>query len=99
MRKSCNAIANGKLIEQVYSDQITLFRSSELLTNYTKFFAETFSTPKEPALGWDEFSLKPVEVHKVPGNHFTLLAEPQVQVLGDFLRGYLNKVQLSASPK
>lgn len=94
-----NLLALYSYVPQVYSDQITLFRSSELLTNYTKFFAETFSTPKEPALGWDEFSLKPVEVHKVPGNHFTLLAEPQVQVLGDLLRGYLDNVQLSASPK
>ena len=37
-------------------------------------------------MGWDKYSLKPVETYEVPGEHITMLAEPHVQVLAKHLK-------------
>ena len=58
---------------QVYSDQITLFRTGEQATK-----AHQCS-----AMGWNQLTVGEVEVHQVSGNHLTLLRQPHVQVLAD----------------
>jgi thioesterase domain-containing protein len=37
-------------------------------------------------LGWRRFTGGPVEIHTMPGNHLTLLAEPNVRALASRLR-------------
>ena len=56
---------------QVYSNRITLFRTSEQATK-----AHRFST-----MGWNQLTIGEVEVHQVSGNHLTVLRQPHVQVL------------------
>jgi thioesterase domain-containing protein len=47
---------------------------------------------KEPTLGWKEMS-GTVDVHRVPGNHMTMMAIPQVQVLAEQLQVGLEQAQ------
>lgn len=46
------------------------------------------------ALGWQDLSATPVEIHVIPGNHYTMLAKPNVQVLADELRNCLDRGRL-----
>jgi thioesterase domain-containing protein len=41
-------------------------------------------TPR-PANGWEELSSGPIEVHTVPGDHYTMLAPPGVLALSELL--------------
>ncbi len=47
----------------------------------------------KPALGWNEFSTT-IEIHVVPGDHMTIMAQPHVQVLAAQLRTYLEQAQV-----
>lgn len=40
----------------------------------------------DPLLGWGRFALGGVELHHVPGDHLTMLSEPQVATLADQLK-------------
>ncbi len=43
---------------------------------------------KNPSLGWNKYCDK-IEVHDVPGNHFTMLRPPHVKVLAEKFKLYL----------
>ena len=85
--------------ENVYSSKITFFRASEVNSE------EIFSRPEyseilqDPALGWNEFSAKPVEVHIVPGDHVTMMTEPHVLTLAERLQICIDKAQVNAGVK
>ncbi|WJI87535.1 MULTISPECIES: hybrid non-ribosomal peptide synthetase/type I polyketide synthase [unclassified Mesorhizobium] len=42
-------------------------------------------------LGWKQFARGSLEIHKVPGDHYTMVAPPHVRVLAKRLKGYLNR--------
>lgn len=74
---------------QVYPDRITLFQASE-----SAFTAGTGTIqPPDPASSWPRFSTEPVEMYLVPGDHYTMLAEPHVQTLAERLRTNLDQAQ------
>ena len=52
-----------------------------------------------PTLGWQHFSQEAVEVYIVPGDHFTMLAEPHVQQLAEQLSACLAKARKRAHLK
>ena len=60
---------------------ITLFNAAEAFKD--RVFAED--------RGWGALAARGVTVHTIPGNHYTLLNEPQVQVLAEQLEHYLHK--------
>jgi thioesterase domain-containing protein len=37
-------------------------------------------------LGWTRLAMHPVEIHELPGNHYSLLREPGVEILASLLR-------------
>lgn len=75
-------------VPQVYPGKITFLRASEVLAEDSGgVFAQSF---RQPALGWGELTTEPIEIHKVPGDHITMLAEPHVRVLADKLKSYLS---------
>lgn len=57
-----------------YEGRVILFKAEEL-----REFA-----PDDPKLGWED-SLPEMEVYKVPGNHFSMLRAPNVQVMTRYL--------------
>jgi hypothetical protein len=83
-----NIRAMENYMPQLYPGRIVLFRAGESL-----------SAPPPPddvpdsALGWSKFSTEPVELHPVPGNHYSMLTEPQVQVVAKQLRACLDQAQ------
>ncbi|MBP1888262.1 non-ribosomal peptide synthetase/type I polyketide synthase [Sinorhizobium mexicanum] len=42
-------------------------------------------------LGWKQFALGHLEIHEVPGDHYTMVAPPHVSVLAKKLQNYLNR--------
>ncbi|HEV2704406.1 MAG TPA: amino acid adenylation domain-containing protein [Pyrinomonadaceae bacterium] len=72
-----------------YPKRITVFRSEEPLPHDA---GDTkFEVYQDPTLGWGALSRQPVEVHSIPGNHFTLFAEPNVQILAARLQSCLQE--------
>jgi len=69
---------------QRYPNRITLFRSTEQRPDAAG--EDQFKIYDDPALGWSEFSSEPIEIHHIPGSHFTLLTEPHVEVLAARLK-------------
>ncbi|MEM9271461.1 MAG: amino acid adenylation domain-containing protein [Cyanobacteria bacterium P01_F01_bin.143] len=79
--------------EKIRETPIVFVRAKELgaIGNYLPDLAMSVS---DPSWGWQQLSADTVELKTVPGNHFTMLQEPQVQVLADKLR-----ISLSSSIK
>ncbi|MDJ0797465.1 MAG: SDR family oxidoreductase [Calothrix sp. MO_167.B12] len=69
--------------QENYPTAITFFRAME-----TEVFAATLGETKileDPTWGWGKISAQPVTIHKIPGNHFTMMREPHVRVLAQIL--------------
>ncbi|KUM25194.1 hypothetical protein AU467_04210 [Mesorhizobium loti] len=51
------------------------------------------TSPNEPDgdLGWKQFARARLEIHEVPGDHYTMVALPHVKVLAKKLNSYLNR--------
>jgi thioesterase domain-containing protein len=47
----------------------------------------------DPYLGWSDVAMGGLDVHVVPGDHYSFLHEPQVRVLADQLRESLSLVE------
>jgi acyl transferase domain-containing protein/thioesterase domain-containing protein len=70
---------------QVYSNRMILLRASD--SN------EGFDYPNDPSWGWSKLSSEPVEIYTIPGNHYTMLAKPHVQVLAEQVNTCLNQLE------
>ena len=70
-----NLIALSKYVPGAYQERIVVFRASDVKEQIPG-----------PTLGWEELSARPVEVHVIPGDHYTMIAKPHVQILADKLR-------------
>ena len=66
---------------QNYPGLITLLLASE----------RSGVVPQDPTLGWGKLATGGIEVQPVPGNHYTILREPHVQVLAERLRAALRE--------
>jgi thioesterase domain-containing protein len=74
-----------------YQGKVTLFLPERGLD---KIFTNDHENVKKkskhvkvnPIDGWGSLATEGVEVHQIPGNHFSILHEPTVQLLGDQLR-------------
>ncbi|MFB2977839.1 thioesterase domain-containing protein [Microseira sp. BLCC-F43] len=82
-------------IPRLYRGKITLFRSSEELPlEDDRVVNNRF---KEYAMGWGEFTTKPIEIYHIPGNHRTMMTEPNCSVLGDKLKFCLERAQAGST--
>lgn len=70
---------------KVYPTPITLFRAEEIHSEDTGSEV-SFQLQQEPTWGWNQVCVEPVDLHVIPGDHITMLAEPHVQVLAQRLR-------------
>ena len=78
-----NFRAMQSYLPPVYGDRVTLFKASEQ-------FAQDY---QDPTMGWGQLTTKEVEIHIVPGNHYTIIGKPHVQVLAERLRVSLDQAQ------
>ncbi len=67
--------------KDVYPDRVTLFRAIENLGFI------------DHDLGWSELAPGGLEIHDVPGDSFSMLEEPHIQVLAEKLRDCIDRVQ------
>jgi thioesterase domain-containing protein len=66
-----------------YFDRITLFRAE---TSSRNLLADNTS-------GWEDLTDNPIEVHLIPGNHYTMVATPNVKTLAEKLDLCLRREQ------
>jgi amino acid adenylation domain-containing protein len=71
-----NIVGARSYVPEVYTNQITFFRSMERQTNMFQ----------DPVIGWKGLSSEPIKVYDIPGSHYTILAKPYVQTLSDILK-------------
>ncbi|OYD87117.1 non-ribosomal peptide synthetase, partial [Nostoc sp. 'Peltigera membranacea cyanobiont' 213] len=85
--------------QNAYPSQITCLRASEVNAEDNSSRPEYLEILQDPALGWNEFSAKPVEVHIVPGDHVTMMTEPHVLTLAERLQICIDKVRVNGGVK
>ncbi|MEG3875944.1 amino acid adenylation domain-containing protein [Microcoleus sp. herbarium7] len=76
-------------VPQVYPHKITLFRASDKIAHD---FESTEFHSDDLLLGWGKCSQQAIEVIEVPGNHFSMFAEPHVQKLAQQLKCCLDRM-------
>jgi len=74
-----NAYATRRYSPRVYPGRVTLFRAREQPERYGR----------DPQLGWGGMAAGGLDIHDVPGDHYTMWREPHVRVLAERLRGCL----------
>jgi len=70
----------------IYPGRVTLFRAADATAHH-----------RDPTLGWGEIAAGGVEVHQVPGDHYSMLREPHVHALAGELRARLQAAVAGAS--
>ncbi|MEO1374975.1 MAG: amino acid adenylation domain-containing protein, partial [Cyanobacteria bacterium J06635_10] len=75
--------------QNTYKTPITLFRAESMDSE------QETSSPlfQEPTWGWNQFSTGEVEIHTVPGNHISMMSEPNVKVLAQTMQQSLEQAQ------
>src|SRR5262249_40143172 len=76
--KEANFLAAKDYVTKPYPGGVTLFLASE----------QTVEGDQREV--WSKLALGGVKVHEIPGNHVTLIEEPNVHVLAERLAGCLN---------
>ncbi|MEP0870628.1 amino acid adenylation domain-containing protein [Trichocoleus desertorum AS-A10] len=77
-----NSQAVQRYIPRIYSGPITLFKSSQFKGS------KPLSQAKDDFLGWHSLTTTEIKTHVIPGDHFSILKQPHVQVLAEQLRTY-----------
>ena len=75
--------------QEVYPHQITLLRANEVHPE-DDFLPDETMSQQDPTWGWSQLSGQPLDWQIVPGNHFTMMMEPNVQILAQKLSMSLN---------
>lgn len=67
---------------QPYPGKVILMRALE--------FEQTGATRRNPTLGWETIAGGGLEIHEVPGSHYTMCEEPNVRTLAERLKPILS---------
>jgi amino acid adenylation domain-containing protein len=78
-----HVIALHNYVPQRSAVRLTVFRASE----------QGAQQARQPDLGWSTYSTEEVEVHPVPGNHYTIVDEPHVHGLAQLLRQCIERAR------
>ncbi|HSE23485.1 MAG TPA: amino acid adenylation domain-containing protein, partial [Pyrinomonadaceae bacterium] len=73
-----------RYVPQIYPGQMTLFRAAD----------RAQSEPVASMLGWRDLAAGGVKVFEVPGDHRSIILEPNVQVLAGILKSCIERAQL-----
>jgi amino acid adenylation domain-containing protein len=66
-----------------YSGNVLLFRGKDSLPEVAEQYPEIY---QDPVLGWQSLCSQEVAVRQVPGNHLSMIAPPNVQVMAGVIR-------------
>jgi thioesterase domain-containing protein len=79
-----NQQAYEEYIPEKYSGDAVIFRSSKGYKNVD------YDYSSDPYLGWGKVVLGKIKTFEIPGDHNSMIREPNVQILADYLRSNLN---------
>jgi thioesterase domain-containing protein len=83
-------------VPQSYPHQIDYFAASDSLEQNADLGEEEVSvevsTPRERLQRWREVAQGGMQLHVIPGDHRTIVEEPNVQVLADTFRSCIDRV-------
>jgi amino acid adenylation domain-containing protein len=82
-----NAAAGRAYQPRPYPGRMTLFRAAERHAGMNHDYA---AIHEDPYLGWARLSEHPIFVHSIPGDHFSMIAPPHVDVLAERLQEALD---------
>jgi acyl transferase domain-containing protein/thioesterase domain-containing protein len=80
--------AQARYRPMVYPGRIVLFRATDIAAAFAHV---------GPELGWTGLAEQGIEVHEIPGNHDTLVLEPNVQILVGHLKASLEAARAGAA--
>jgi thioesterase domain-containing protein/acyl carrier protein len=78
-----NEQALKNYVPRTYPDRILFCRVSDL---------ELVVMPPHPEKSWSELIMGGIDFHEIPGNHFTMLSHPHVEVMAKLLTAYIGKI-------
>ncbi len=84
--REVNIQASKKYVPSVYPGRMTFMQIQEQVEKI-----ETSSSKHIPQLGWDNLVAGELDIHYIPGNHDSILKEPNVQILSAKLKACLEK--------
>ncbi|MFN6466411.1 MAG: non-ribosomal peptide synthetase, partial [Nostoc sp. DedVER02] len=88
-----NAMVNY-VPQEIYPTKVTLLRAKDNVVKVDESNSEVLSDILQDLYwGWSKFSVEPVDVHFVPGNHVTMMNLPHVQVLAEQLKACIEQAQ------
>jgi len=82
-KANMQAMADYKPLE-TYPIPLTLLRAQQIHAQ-DNFLPNEAATLQDATWGWNDVSAEAVELHVVPGDHFTMMSEPHVQVVARVL--------------
>ncbi|KTD30248.1 MULTISPECIES: hypothetical protein [Legionella] len=65
--------------------KLVLFKAKQLY--------QELSWADHPSNYWQDYSIYPIEIHHIPGNHETMFKEPNVQILADEIKNCLSNIK------
>jgi thioesterase domain-containing protein len=74
---------------ETYSGSVVLFRGEDVLPEVEEEYPEIYG---DSALGWGSLVSGEITIHQVPGNHLSMIAAPNVQVLAKSMRESLRSL-------
>jgi FkbH-like protein len=91
--KNCSDELNKHTL-QVYPDRITFFQANDKLFPENNDILSKLNVDERLVReGWSQTSSQPIEKIMIPGNHITMLYEPNVQILAERLMVVLKRIQ------
>jgi thioesterase domain-containing protein/acyl carrier protein len=81
--------------QNIYPVPVTLFKAEILSSEHLDLSDTWQEVLADSAWGWNNFSSGSVDLHLVPGDHITMMAEPYVITLAKHLRTCIDKTQTS----
>ena len=86
--EEASRLAANRYVPRIYPGRLTLLRTSP----------DGALVPGDPFLGWGQLATGGVEVHEIPGGHFTITDEPYVAILAHKLRECLDRARPAGLP-
>jgi len=73
--KRTNVQASRAYVPQVYAGKLTLFRAQK----------QHATAASNPWMGWGKLVTGGIEIHEIPGDHYTMITAPHIDVLAQQL--------------
>ncbi|MER3495122.1 MAG: hypothetical protein C4323_24810 [Mastigocladus sp. ERB_26_2] len=80
---------------QVFQNNIQAlfnYKSKNPVNRIILFRASSSVFHDNPTLGWENFSIEPVQIINILGDHYTMLAKPYISYLQPAMNEYLEQV-------